>query len=75
MSEDNEIRELRRLITAHLNSCDPVTTPAVCEMKATADGIRQLEDDIIARCSSRGLSVGQAVLEIERQYNSNWTEQ
>lgn len=71
----SELSELRNLIQAHLNNCDPITTPTVCEMKATMEGSKQLEDDILARCASRGLSVGQAVLEIEREYNPNWTEQ
>lgn len=70
-----EEKELISLIRAHLNNCDPVTTPAVCEMKGTARGLKQMEDDILARCAARGLSVGQAVLEIEHEYNSNWTEQ
>ena len=72
---NNDLTELRQLITAHLNTCDPITTPTVCEMKATLEGAKQLEADILARCANRGLSVGQAVLEIEHEYSNNWTAQ
>ena len=71
----NELAELRQLIQSHLNNCDPITTPTVCEMKATMEGSKQLEDDIVARCAARGISVGQAVLEIEHEYSNNWTAQ
>lgn len=71
----SDLTELSQLIRAHLNNCDPITTPTVCEMKATMEGAKQLEDDILSRCAQRGLSVGEAVLEIEHEYNSNWTKQ
>lgn len=66
-----QLKELKQLIHAHLNECDNILTPTICEMKETEKGKKELEQRILEVIIKRGLTVGQAVNEIEREYNPN----
>lgn len=68
---NTQLKELKQLIHAHLNECDFILTPTICEMKDTDKGKAELEEKILKRILERGITVGQAVNEIEREYNPN----
>lgn len=67
----NKIAELQALINSYLNECDTILTPTICQMKATPEGRKQIEESIISRIVQKGITVGQAINEIEREYNPN----
>jgi hypothetical protein len=69
MSE--KLKELKQLIHSHLESCDKILTPTICEMKDSKEGKSELEEKVLKRILERGITVGQAINEIEREYNSN----
>jgi hypothetical protein len=67
----NKLKELKQLIHIHLEECDTITTPTICEMKTTPEGKLKLEDKILKHILERGVTVGQAVNEIEKEFNPN----
>lgn len=66
-----KLEELKQLISAHLNECDYTYTPTICQMKDTPKGKEQLEEKILSLILAKGCSVGQAVNEIEKEFNPN----
>ena len=66
-----ELAELDQLIDMHLNQCDYTYTPTVCQMKDTPEGKAQVKKNILQRILDKGISVGQAVGEIEKEFNPN----
>lgn len=68
---NEKLKELKDLIHSHLNACDKILTPTICEMKDTPEGKASLEEMILKRILERGITVGQAINEIEKEYNPN----
>lgn len=68
------IDKLKALIQAELNLCNSDKTPTVCAMSGDADLYAGLERMIIDRVKNHGLSIGEAITEIEREYNINMIE-
>ncbi len=68
---ENKIKELKHLIDIHLAECDHTYTPTICLMKDTPEGLASLKDVILERCLEKVISVGQAVNEIEKEFNPN----
>jgi hypothetical protein len=69
-SYEQKIEELRELIRASLDLCDPYATPAICLMKASGDGYKKLEENIVNRVV-KGSSISNAILQIEKENNPN----
>lgn len=61
---------LKELIKAELELCESISTPIVCEMN-NPENYEELERFIINKVAHQGLTIGQAILEIEREYNIN----
>jgi len=68
---NEKLKELKNLIHSHLNVCDKILTPTICEMKDSPEGKAELEQMILTRILERGITVGQAINDIEKEYNSN----
>lgn len=69
--ENKKLNELKALIRNHLNECDNVNLPTICEMKSTKEGYEKLEQNVINRIGEQGLTLGQALIQIEKEYNIN----
>lgn len=65
-----KLERLKQLIQAELELCDSLSTPMVCRMN-NPENYQQLESLIIDKVSKQGFTIGQAILEIEREYNIN----
>lgn len=70
-SYEQKLEELRELIRLSLEYCDPIESPAVCDMKSTPEGYKKLEEDILDRAIKGGFTVSQAIIQIEKEYNNN----
>ena len=68
------IDKLKVLIQAELNLCNSDNTPTVCRMSSDPEQYPNLERMIIDRIKNNGFSIGQAITDIERQYNINMIE-
>jgi hypothetical protein len=66
-----QLDELNQLIDVHLNQCDHTYTPTICQMKDTPEGKAQVHKKVLSLCLAKGISVGQAVNEIEKEFNPN----
>jgi len=66
-----ELEKLKILIKAELDLCNKDKTPTVCSLSSDSDEYPKLEQMIIDRISIEGLSISQAIVEIERTYNPN----
>jgi|GEM_PF-5855834 len=70
-SSNDKIKELKQLIKAELDFCDENSTPWVCKMKST--DYQKVEKLIIERVSNGGYSINDAIVDIEREYNLNYS--
>jgi len=68
------LAELRTMIEIQLELCEPEDTPVVCRMKQDGEGKEKLAKLIIKEVTENGLTVSQAIIEIERQFNPNMLE-
>lgn len=68
-TSNDKIKELRSLIKAQLEMCDHANTPTVCKMKSTTEGYNSVEEMIIRRVAEQGDTIGQAIIEIEKEFN------
>lgn len=67
----NRLEELKILIENQLSNCNSLLHPIVCQMKNNKSSHQELFSDILQRCTKRGISVNQAINEIEKEYNPN----
>jgi hypothetical protein len=68
------LQQLKDMITIMLDDCDKYTHPHVCNMANNPNTREELESMIIEISKQSGLSVGQAIEQIERAYNPNKIE-
>jgi hypothetical protein len=66
-----KIDELKTLIKTELDLCDVKKTPTVCAISSTPEEYEDLEKMIIEKIKTEGLSIGQAIVEVEKEYNIN----
>ena len=66
---DTEAR-LKAMIKENLHNCNTITTPTVCSLKNTPEGFASLEKEIFDRRAASGKTVGQVILEIEKEYSN-----
>jgi len=67
----NKLKELEQLINNQLNNCNSLLHPTICQMKNNESSYKELFEYILSRCVKRGISVNQAINEIEKEYNPN----
>jgi hypothetical protein len=67
----NKLKELEQLINNQLSNCNSLMHPTVCQMKQNEKAYKELYSDILQRCVKKGISVNQAINEIEKEYNPN----
>ena len=68
------IEELKPLIKAELEFCNEIDTPTVCRLTAQPGGYEKVEDMLIKRIAIGGLSVADAILSVENEFNINRQE-
>lgn len=68
---NNRIEELKRLIESQLSNCNSLLHPTICQMKGNESSYKELFNDILQRCIKRGISVNNAINELEKEYNPN----
>ena len=71
---DEQQKKLKDLINLQLENCDKYDYPHVCNMANNPDTRPELEDMILTQIKGSGISVGNAILRIERAYNPNMME-
>lgn len=67
----DKIELLRTLIHDHLETCEPAKTPTICQMKSEKNGYQKVENEIIERIIRNGLTVSDAIIQIESEFNPN----
>ncbi len=67
----DQINKLKKLISLELKHCSAGNTPYVCNEKSTPEGYQKIEQLIINLIDNNGLTISQAIIEIERTYNPN----
>jgi hypothetical protein len=65
-----QTEELRSLIIAELDLCDVVSTPIVCKMN-TPENQPKLVDLVLQFVMEQDITIGHAILEVEKSYNVN----
>lgn len=70
MSQVNElIEKVKKSAAAELEYCNPVDTPAVCSLISTPAGKAKVIDLIVEYVGKSGISIGDAIVTIEREKN------
>lgn len=72
--KQNHLERLKELIDIQLENCDQYDYPHVCNMASNPKTRPGLEDMILTLIKGSGVSVGDAILRIERAYNPNMME-
>ena len=62
---------LRNSIEQQLQYCDPETTPKLCELLTVEENRDNIKDDVVHYVKKDGLSIAQAIVQVERDYNPN----
>ena len=70
MSNPKE-EHVKTLIKAQLEYCDVATTPRLCELLSYPDNRPKLERQILDYIREDGLTIAEAILQVERDYNPN----
>lgn len=64
-----KIDKIKELALQELEFCDEVDTPYVCQMIATEEGKKMVITQIVELVGKRGISIGDAIVEIEQTSN------
>ena len=70
MSNPKE-EQVKALIRAQLEYCDMETTPKLCELLSYPENRPKLERQILDYIKEDGLSIAEAILQVERDHNPN----
>lgn len=68
MTPENRLKEM---IKQNLDGCNQILTPTICTLKNSKEGFASLGKEIYERCAASGKTVGQVILEIEKEYSAN----
>lgn len=63
--------QVKALIRAQLEYCDVETTPKLCELLMFPENRPKLERQILDYIKEDGLTIAEAILQVERDYNPN----
>lgn len=74
MITKENLDKLKDLIAVNLDDCSQFDYPHVCNMASNAETRPVIEDKILAICKASGVSVQEAILQVERAYNPNFME-
>jgi hypothetical protein len=66
-----KLQEIRSLIEAELDQCNGKDTPVVCSNASDPEARPMLVDAILQTVISRKITVGQAIVEYEKEFNLN----
>jgi hypothetical protein len=72
--ENEKLKRLYELIDIELDSCDKEDWPYICHMSADPATRIQIRDMIVEQIKQSGISVGTAIVRIEKAYNPNKIE-
>lgn len=65
--DQKALSDLKKLIRAFIENCDPKVTPNICRVAANKEGYAMIERAIIKKCSSTGSPVGSAMAEFDNE--------
>jgi len=67
MANDNQIDQLKILISEELKDCSHALWPHVCEMQSTEKGLARLQEMIIRLAANDEMEIGSAIALIEQE--------
>ncbi|MCH2044827.1 MAG: hypothetical protein MK212_11980 [Saprospiraceae bacterium] len=68
---EEKLKTLRIQIQSFIDKCDSNLTPKLCQFRSTDQGREKLAQYIEDKILQAGLSILEAMLEIEREFNHN----
>lgn len=68
---NSTLQELKETISTHLDLCNYNDTPFVCSNCSTPDGKAKIIDTIAEMIIKQDISIGGAIVALERLYNPN----
>jgi hypothetical protein len=68
------LQEINDLIAVNLDECDKYDYPHVCNMASNPDTRKLLEERLLNMIKASGMTVQEAILQMERAYNPNMLE-
>lgn len=71
MANDNQIEQLKTLISEELKDCNHVLWPNVCSMQSTDCGLAKLQEMIIRLIAEEGMGIDSAIAFIEQELAHN----
>ncbi len=74
MEVQNLIEQVKHAAERELEYCNTTDTPVVCDLIVTETGKNQVIDLIVEYVGSRGISISEAIVEIEREKNVKLSE-
>ena len=67
--EQELLDDIRALVEQAIELCDSDKTPKICAFRSTPKGFVALRDDILNRVANQGLTIAQAMQDVEREYS------
>ena len=67
----NQEEQVKVLIRAQLEYCDVETTPKLCELHHYPENRDKIERAVLAYVREEGLTIAEAIIQLERDYNPN----
>ena len=71
LNREQKLAKLRTLVKAELNLCDSTRTPYICAIHSDMEQSGVLETNIVDMVQKYGLTIGQCISRLEREYNPN----
>ena len=68
------LKEFNERISVLLNECSPEMTPTVCNLISTPEGREKVHELIKKKVIIEEITIGEAIVNIEMEYNINSTE-
>jgi hypothetical protein len=66
--------KLNKEIDLSLKECDKVLTPKICEMRSNTEGYRKLKEMIAQRVRVNGVTIIEAIIQIEKEFGQTLME-
>lgn len=71
LTREEKLAKLRNLAKAELDLCDKNKTPYVCALNNDSETVGDLLNTIVKMVQRYGLTIGQCIVRLERDYNPN----
>jgi|7_EtaG_2_1085326.scaffolds.fasta_scaffold272069_2 hypothetical protein len=62
----------KKILEKYLKYCNEKRTPYLCALKETKEGYKEIEDFVLQATIKGHNSVGEAIMDYERQLNPNY---